>query len=102
MMLQGLPVAALLLVPGPHSSNALRVVNYNPARAAIGAELARFQPPANATVRLIDADASGRHLLLTVTTGGSEAQPRATDLYKWSLGDKQPIAVAHNVVAATW
>jgi hypothetical protein len=90
------------LLPGQHPGDALRIVNYNPVHAATGRELTRFQPPTNATVHLVDADASGQHLLLLVTTGGSENQPQTTDLYTSSPGQAQPTQIAHNVVAATW
>jgi hypothetical protein len=90
------------LMPSQHPGDPLRIVNYNPVRAATGRELTTFQPPSNATVHLVDADSSGQHLLLLVTTGGTENQPQATDLYSWSPGQTQPTDIAHNVVAATW
>jgi hypothetical protein len=90
------------LLPSQHAGNPLRIVNYNPIHAATGRELTTFQPPTNATVHLVDADASGQHLLLLVTTGGTENQSQTTDLYSWSPGQTQPTEIAHNVVAATW
>jgi hypothetical protein len=90
------------LIPSQRPGDSLRIVNYDPVHAATGSELTTFQPPANTTVHLLDADTSGKHLLFLVTTGGTENQPQTTDLYSWSPGQTQPTEIAHNVVAATW
>jgi len=90
------------LMPGQTAGGPLRIVNYDPIHGTSGRELTTFEPPTPATVRLVDADASGQDLLLLVTTGGTETRPQTTDLYSWSPGDTQPAEIAHNVVAATW
>jgi hypothetical protein len=90
------------LMPSQRPQDPLRIVNYDPVHAATGRTLTTFQAPTNATVHLVDADASGQHLLLLVTSGGTESQPQTTDLYKWSPGQTQPTEIAHTVVAATW
>jgi dipeptidyl aminopeptidase/acylaminoacyl peptidase len=86
------------LMPGQNPGDPLRIVEYRPIQAATGRDLTTIQPPADTTVHLVDADASGEHLLLIVTENGTQT----STLYGWSPGEAQPREIAQNSVAADW
>jgi hypothetical protein len=86
------------LMPGQSADSPLAIVEYHPFQATAGDQLTTIQPPGGRTARLVDADASGQHLLLIVT----ESQTQTSTLYSWSRGEAQPSEIAQHVVAADW
>lgn len=52
------------------------------------------------TIDLLDADASGRHVL--VVGGQMRHRTQVDGLYRWSVGDTAPTKIADGVVAAAW